>query len=285
MTTSPSPGTSWLEAQRRFTEDFGRKMETSWASTQDFWKHLVVVESTVLGLTVGFIAAQDRPPNWLLVSSWVFLLLAIAAGSLLLKVGIDLNFDNTLRFFRFNSDVAGIMARVESGDLDVKSEEYQGLFVAASFNAPPGSTSEQIFTPKAKELAAKYADKLPTSPLFNVPKRTWFARALHTHWQRIETVFYLCSIGAFAFLLLSAVLWIPRPTAQSAPAAPLATTDSIRALSTPSLTRDTIPARASASVADSAARHLAPPHRVNTESLSLPKPSRSSHAAGRDSLK
>lgn len=187
-------------------------METSWAATQDFWKHLVVVEATVLGLTVGFIAAQDRAPTWILAASWVFLLLAIAAGCLLLKVGIDFNFDNTLRMFRFQSDVAGIMSRVEEGELDQKSEEFQGLFVAASFQAPPGAVSQQIFTPKAKELAAKYAAKLPTSPLFNIPKRTPLAQWCHARWQLVESAFYLFSVLAFVLLLASAVVRAPRPT-------------------------------------------------------------------------
>jgi hypothetical protein len=67
--------------QQRQTEEFRRALESSWSATQEFWRHLVVVEAAVLGLTVGLLGGRDESHSLLLILSWAFLLAAIAVGS------------------------------------------------------------------------------------------------------------------------------------------------------------------------------------------------------------
>lgn len=198
----PPTGTTWVEAQRGYIDEFGRRMGTSWAATQEFWKHLIMVEATVLGLTVGFIGALEHRAPLALLLSWVALLFAIAIGSILVKVGIDVGFDGVLRGFRFQSDIAGIMVRVETKELSTTSEEYRGLFYAAALQMSQGSAS-QVIPPGGQELADKYAGKLPTSSLFTVPKRTPVAKWFHAHWQLLESAFYALSIFAFTLLVVA----------------------------------------------------------------------------------
>jgi hypothetical protein len=207
---------TWAEAQLKYTEDFGRKLESSWTTTQDFWKHLIVVEATILGLTVGLVGGRD--PSITLVLSWVVLLLAVALGCVLVRLCIDVTFDGVLRGYRAAADTAGIMVRVESGELDKTSEEYRGLIVAATINSAPGKQAAGVFTSKARELARQYADKLPTSSFLKMPPRTPVERWLHDHWQAIEHTFYWLSVLAFVLLVVTAASW--RSPGRSASTAP-----------------------------------------------------------------
>jgi hypothetical protein len=203
--------TSWAEAQKQQTENFSRRLDDSWAATHDFWKHLVVVEATVLGLTVGLLGGRDQAPAITLALSWVFLLLAIAVGCVLVKVAIDVTIDGAVRAYRGAADVAGIMAQVEAGELDPKSDDYRGLFVAATFQGAPNEAARAAFSPLDKALVEKYADKLPTSSFLNMPKRSAAEKWLHVHWQGLAQLFYALSFAAFVLLLASVGPWAFRP--------------------------------------------------------------------------
>jgi hypothetical protein len=214
---------TWAEVQKQQTENFSRKLDDSWAATNEFWKHLVIVEATVLGLTVGLLGGRDQAPAITLILSWVCLLLAIALGCVLVKVAIDVTIDGAVRGYRGAADIAGIMARVEAGELDTKSEEYQGLFVAATFLNAPNEAARAVFSPKAKELAAAYAEKLPTSSFLGMPKRSRAETWLHAHWRGLAQGFYALSFAAFALLLATVGPWSFRTEVAGPQSAPLAT--------------------------------------------------------------
>jgi hypothetical protein len=207
---------SWAEAQKQQTENFSRRLDDSWAATHDFWKHLVVVEATVLGLTVGLLGGRDEAPAITVVLSWVFLLLAIAVGCVLVKIAIDVTIDGAIRGYRGAADIAGIMAQVEAGELDPKSDDYRGLFVAAMFQSAPNEAARAAFSPLARGLVEKYVGRLPTSSFLNMPKRSGSEKWLHAHWQGIAQLFYALSFVAFVLLLASVGPWAFRPASESA---------------------------------------------------------------------
>lgn len=211
--------TTWAETQKQQTESFSRRLEDSWAATNEFWRHLVIVEATVLGLTVGLMGGRDQVPAITLILSWVCLLFAIALGCVLVKVAIDVTIDGAVRGYRGAADIAGIMARVEAGELDPKSDDYQGLFVAATFLNAPNEAARAAFNPEAKKLAAAYADKLPTSSFLNMPRRSPPERWLHAHWQGLAQAFYALSFAAFVLLLATAGPWAFRARFESPPPA------------------------------------------------------------------
>ena len=123
---------TWAEFQSQVIERFEKQIESNWASSQEFWKHLVTIEATILGLTVGLMGSRGETPSLWLTLSWITMLCAIAVGSILIKTAIDSTREGILRGFRSAYDIAGIQARVEEGELDPQSEEYQGLTLAAS---------------------------------------------------------------------------------------------------------------------------------------------------------
>jgi hypothetical protein len=182
-----------------YVQTFAQQAETARASTLEFWKHLTVIEATVLGLTVGLTQATGGNPPFLVAASWVALLLAIAVGSVLAKTSIDLSMAGSIRAFKFAHDVTEIEARVERGDLTKETEEYKGL-IAAALSAMPGS--ERLLTEDAKALAGKYAAASP-SAFINVPTPNRMVSWVHRHWQAVELAFYGLSSVAFALLLAS----------------------------------------------------------------------------------
>jgi len=140
----------WAQKQKEYTERFGQQMEAARLSTLEFWRHLAIIEATVLALTVGLAqGASGRPTPWL-AGAWVLLLVGIASGSLLIKTFIDLGLDASIRVFRAAHDLAEIQGRVDGKELVQGSEEYKGLFTAAlSLMPEPGKVE---FTPEGLEL-------------------------------------------------------------------------------------------------------------------------------------
>ncbi len=154
--------------QGQYIEKFGQQVETARVSTLEFWKHLTLIQATVLGLSVGLAQGASGSPTAWLIASWVALLLAIAVGCLLIKIWIDVSLDGSVRAFRFAHDIADIQDRVERGELIKGSEEHIGLFSAA-LRASAEAGGVQL-TAQARELADKYADKLSMAYI-GLPRR------------------------------------------------------------------------------------------------------------------
>lgn len=194
----------WAEFQRQTVERFEKQAESNWVSSQEFWKHLVTIEATILGLTVGLMGSRGESPSPWLSVSWITMLFAIAIGSVLIKTAIDSTMEGNLRGFRTAYDIAGIQARVEEGELDPKSEEYQGLTLAAMMQAPPRK-AEVSWTQKTEHLAQKYQDKLPSafvSTDYQGKLTAWFSDRM----PGVQTAFYWASVIAFFLMILSVVL-------------------------------------------------------------------------------
>lgn len=196
--------TNWQEAKQKSIDEFNNSMKTTWTASQEYWKHLVMVEATVLGLTVGLFGGVGLAAPTPLVLSWVFLLFAIATGCLLVKIAIATAFDGAIRGFRLAADIADIMSRVQEGTLKDGSEEYRNLFIAASVRGTPDNAKPYPWTPQAKKIAAEHEHLLATNYL-DVPKRTALVRWLHVRWAGIESCFYALSALAFAFLLAAVI--------------------------------------------------------------------------------
>jgi len=195
---------SWGDFQRRNIERFGEGQDRAWFSTVEFWKHLVMVEATVLGLTVGLIGARrDGAPSFLILA-WVALLLGIFVGCLLIRGGIEAEQSRRYATFLTSYDIAEIRGRVDAGELGVESEEYQGLLLAAVIQSTPEWEFAKIFTPKAKELAGPWFAKLPSARLVRKRESAIF-KWLEQHLMRAEAVFYSLSAVAFVLMVLTVV--------------------------------------------------------------------------------
>jgi hypothetical protein len=191
---------TWWEFQGKSIDRFSEQQERSWIAIVEFWKHLVVVEATVLGLTVGLFAADSRGTSIVLILAWVALLLGIFSGCVLIRAGIEAKQSRTFQTFRSAYDISEIKARVDAGELSVETDEYQQLMVAAIMQSTPEWEFKKTYTQKAIDDAREWANRLP-SAMFVKQKSSRIYKLLEKHLVAVEIAFYGASVIAFGFMV------------------------------------------------------------------------------------
>jgi uncharacterized membrane protein YhaH (DUF805 family) len=199
---------SWEEVQRQNVEQHRDWVDRAWQSDLQFWMHLVTIEATVLGLTVGLLGARRGAAPLLLVLVWVALLLGIFVGCLLVRDGMDAEKARKRAYFLFEYDVAEIQKRVRSGDLQVPSQEYQGLMTAALVQFTPEWERTKQFTQKARDTAKEWRDKLLAANLIKEQRTPVIGAWVQRHYRLVEDAFYMISVAAL--VLMIAVVLAPQ---------------------------------------------------------------------------
>jgi hypothetical protein len=190
----------------RALEKFGENIKELSTDTTEFWKHLVIVEATVLGLTIGLLGASGQTPSCFLRLSWILLLVAITFGCTLIKFEIDLRMVGAVRAYILGDDIAEIEAMIARGELVRGSEKHAGLITALGVATMPlTKNTKGMWTKEALELAKKYDSQRPSAKMMHPPKRSWIDNFFELQRQKHITTFYLLSLVAFIFLVCTAM--------------------------------------------------------------------------------
>ena|SRR5579871_6847877 len=179
---------------------FQSKTETIAAASSEFWKHLTLINATVLGLTVGLIGASGGQASCALKISWVLFILAIAVGCLIVKVDLDQKLVAAIRTWRFDYDSTAINEMVNSGQ--ITREERDGLMIAALNQFMPHKY-RTMWTTKGQEIIAAQTSKLASSSLFHNKQPNRLVSFYEAHAIGVTNIFYVLSLSAFGFLLAS----------------------------------------------------------------------------------
>jgi len=176
------------------------------ADMTEFWKHLVVVEATVLGLTIGLLGASGQSPSCFLRLSWIFLLVSIAFGCSLIKFEMDLKLFGAVRAYIFTDDTAEIESMIARGELVRGSEQHAGLILSLFVATMPLThETKSMWTKEALERAKQYDNLRPSAKLMHPPKRGVVDSFFELYRQKLITTFYLLSLLAFVLLLWTAM--------------------------------------------------------------------------------
>jgi uncharacterized membrane protein len=195
-------GFSFGDQSREDIERLGRTMDQATVATFEFWKHLVLVEATVLGLGIGLFSTGDRPASPALAVGWSVLLVAVAIGLFLIRLGIQDDLYRKIRHFMYAMDESATQKRIRDGTLVAGSDEHVGLSLAAMVRIERGTTN-----PKVLAIAKKWEAELPSVKMYGpvpVGEHSWMRWPMRFI-RRIEFGFYAASVIAFACLLLAVV--------------------------------------------------------------------------------
>ena len=188
-----------------------RQTDTRSEALRGFWAHLVSVEATVLGLTVGLsglTGPSERGASLLLAVSWVGLSVAIVIGTVLLRIDADRQVHRALLEFRLAYDLREIQSKVNQGASLAASEDLPGLVLAALvYSDVPSGRPSAIWTEEALALAKQYAPRLPSARIgIKVVDlhRTVTRLTTASHW--FERILYVSSGAAFASLIATGII-------------------------------------------------------------------------------
>lgn len=179
---------------------FQAKTEAHATASSEFWKHLTLINATVLGLTVGLMGASGGQASCALKISWVLFILSIAVGCLIVKVDLDQKLIAAIRTWRYDYDCTAITVMVSSGQ--ITREERDGLMLAALNQFMP-LKYRSMWTTKGEEVVAGYTSKLPSSSMFYNKPPNRLVSFYEAHALGVTNIFYILSLLAFAFLLVS----------------------------------------------------------------------------------
>lgn len=203
----------------------GKNIEDWKNQNRWLWGHIILVNATILGFTVGTTQIKNIvEPNLFLVLSWILLLGTVFLGILLLHEDQDIKFTSDLNSFEFKYNMAEIEGQYSEGKIN--AEQRRGLILATmAENELIQLTDRGIkFTQVAKNLIEKYKTKLPTkifiSPIpgksskWKNPVKIW----LYKNHINLSNWFYYLSLAAYLSLFLSVItgpytkVWFPHIT-------------------------------------------------------------------------
>ena len=193
--------TGWRETKQKSLMSLAEQFSKTTDAMLELWKHVVMVEATVLGLSIGLIAGGSGRPGWALKITWVLLLLAIGSGLLLVAITLMTAIDQSVKAQRAAYAIADIQERLATGRLDPASERYTALTAAAMQMFIPEGTASP-FTSKAAELMKKYEADMPEQLINELP-RLRIVKWLQIHRGRLLVMFYALSGTSGLALLIS----------------------------------------------------------------------------------
>ena len=198
--------TGWRDAKQKSLMSLADQFSKTTDAMLELWKHMVMVEATVLGLSIGLMSGGSGRPTWSLQVTWVLLLLAIIVGLVLVAITLMTTIDQSVKAQRATYALADIHEKLATGELDPASEKYTALFVAASqMFIPEGAPSP--FTAKAAELIERYEGEMPEQLIHELP-RLRIVKWLQRHRNWLLLAFYSLSCVSGLALLIS--IWTPR---------------------------------------------------------------------------
>ena len=151
---------------KRFEE-----MRAEEARASELWRHLIITEATILGLTVGLLGLSAGEPSAALRGSWVALLVSIFLGFVLAGVADERSRRGGAHLYDLTLAGAAIERRQKAGEFEKNPREAMESWMAAF---------------------RKYADDmLRAGP---IPRR-WIGL--------IRLSFYVTSFAAFVLLLIA----------------------------------------------------------------------------------
>ena len=187
----------------------------NWRSEKrSFWEHTILINATILGFSVATSQIGNIvEPNIFLVLAWIFLLLSILIGILLLRQDQDIKISSDIKNFEINYDLTQIEDLFNSNK--ITKTQRDGMIIAAYYKTGINDLlikEGSKFSPYAMELVQKYTSDLPSSKILkDIPKTNNIVGKLFEQLKHLITIDYLklsswnyCFIiGAYTSLLLS----------------------------------------------------------------------------------
>jgi len=203
-------------------DKLGKNFEDWKNQNRWLWGHIILVNATILGFTVGMTQIKNIvEPNLFLISSWILLLGTVFLGILLLHEDQDIKFTSDLDSFEFKYNMAEIEGRYRAGK--ITADQRKGLILAAmAENELIQLTDKSIkFNQLGKDLIEKYKSELPSrlfitpipgkSSKWKNPVKIW----LYKNHINLSNWFYYLTLAAYISLFLSVAtgpyikVWFP----------------------------------------------------------------------------
>jgi hypothetical protein len=196
----------WMDAQVDAQKKFGQELEKHKDLNLDFWKTIIIIQATILGISISLMGYLGTSPNLFLVLTWITEITTIGWGFLLFKIHIDQYFKSSFEGFKSSWDMNEINILDARGAFTENPDKKKGLFVAALMKIP---ANENQFTDQAKDLASKYKNELPSEQFFKDVGKTKLYRLkefLLRHQAKLVSGFYFFTTISFITLFLSILI-------------------------------------------------------------------------------
>lgn len=185
-------------------QDFQSKLNVYSDRSRDYWKMLVGLHGTILGLSVALVAHSGEIPTAIMLIAWGLQLFTLGLGLFIIYINNEQNLDEALLNYRFSMNTSEINRLKEEGTLVEGNEKYEGLILAAIYEKTPDS-SHSIFTECALKLIEKYKGELPANKYTSLRKKGRLRNYIDNKWRWCLKLFYWSTFTVFLLFFIALV--------------------------------------------------------------------------------
>ncbi len=186
-------------------EQFVRQQESVKNLSLDFWKSIITVQATILGISIALWGHTEITPSIILKITWLLEILSIIQGFLLFNNHLEIENRNNYETLKYSLNMQEIQNLENKGEFKSRNDMKAGMLIATIMSIIP-KKEQSFWKPYAYELAEKYKAQLPSKQLFKEYKISKFRNLLIEHNQKLITSFYMVSACSFLTLMISILL-------------------------------------------------------------------------------